>query len=295
MTTPNLVGLVFNSQIPKAAELVESLASALGIQESSWISPAADVGDRLKELRRTSLIVTAGGDGTILRTLRVTAPFEIPIVGVNMGRVGFMTEVRLEDAVGRLPQYLNGNTRVEERMMLEAYVRSESSESGRRLHALNDVVVGQSGVARLLDIDTWVDGVPLTSYRADAVIVSTATGSTGYALSAGGPILCPEVEMMLVQPVAAHTGLRQGLVLPKDSTVELRPGRGQKAILSADGFQDATLSADDTVVVKRSAHVARFLRADPPSSFYDSLTQRLSPVYRTRVDRGQTSEHRDAV
>ncbi len=154
MITQNLVGLVFNSQIPNAAELVESLASALGIRDSSWTSSAADVGDKLGELRRTKLIITAGGDGTILRTLRVSAHFGIPIVGVNMGRVGFMTEVRVEDA---------------------------------------------------------------------------------------------------------------------------------------------TLGADDTVLVRRSAHVARFLRADPPSSFYDSLTQRLSPVYRTRVDRGQASGGGDAA
>ena len=287
MTTQNLVGLVFNSQIPNAAEFVESLASSLGIRDSSWTSSAAHVGDKLEELRRTKLIITAGGDGTILRTLRVTAPFGIPVVGVNMGRVGFMTEISVEDAPERLPLYLNGHTRVEERMMLEASVNSDSSVSGGTLHALNDVVVGQSGVARFLDIDTWVDGVPLTSYRADAVIVSTATGSTGYALSAGGPILHPEVEVMLVQPVAAHTGLRQGLVLPRGSVVELRPGKGQKAILSADGFQDATLGEGDTVLVRRSAHVARFLRADPPSSFYDSLTQRLSPVYRTRVEHGR--------
>lgn len=289
MATRNLVGLVFNSQIPRASEFVESLASSLRIESASWTSSALDIGEKLDELARTSLIVTAGGDGTILRTLRVTAPFEIPIVGVNMGRVGFMTEVRVEDAVKRLPEYLNGNLRVEERMMLEASVRSGSSESPSiTLHALNDVVVGQSGVARLLDVDTAVNGVPLTTYRADAVIVSTPTGSTGYALSAGGPILYPEARMMLIQPVAAHTGLRQGLVLPEESSVELRPGPGQKAILSADGFQDATLSEDDTVSVRRSKYVARFLRASPAASFYDSLTRRLAPVYRSRVTGEET-------
>ena len=281
MSERDLVGLVFNSRLAEAERFVGSLVESLGLQGSSWTSSATQVGQAGERLERTYLIVTAGGDGTILRTLRAIGHLAIPIVGINMGRVGFMTELKVDDAADRLPAYLNGELRVEERMMLEASVVSARTEEPRTVvHGLNDAVVGQSGVARLLDITASVDGVPLTSYRADALVVSTATGSTGYALSAGGPILYPEARVILLQPVAAHTGLREGMVLPEDSVVELSAGDGGRAVLSVDGFQDATLEDDDRVYVKRSPHVARFLRASPRSSFYSSLTRRLGLVHR---------------
>ena len=282
MASQDLVGLVYNPRVPAALDFVRALSDSLGLQGRSWTSAAAEVGDVRDRLERTSVVVTAGGDGTILRTVRATAPYRVPIVGINMGRIGFMTELNVDEAADRLPEYLNGQLRVEERMMLEASVRHDDEAEPRlTLHALNDVVVGQGGVARLLDIDASVDGVPLTTYRADAVIVSTATGSTGYALSAGGPILYPEALMMLVQPVAPHTGLRDGLILPESSVIELSPGHDHHAMLSVDGFQDSALDDRDTVRVRRSPHVARFLRAQPARTFYTALTLRLGPVYRS--------------
>ena len=187
-----------------------------------------------------------------------------------------MSELRVGEAVEKLPMYLDGGLRIEERMMLEAYVESGPDRT-RRLehHALNDVVVGRGAASRLVDIATTVDGRPLTTYRADAVIVCTATGSTGYALSAGGPITYPEGRVMLVQPLAAHTGLRDGLVLPEEAVVELKAARGRRVTLSVDGSLDTALEADDKVTIVRSPYVARFLRADPASDFYADLTRRL--------------------
>ena len=134
-------------------------------------------------------------------------------------------------------------------------------------------------MAKLLDIVTRVDGVPLTSYRADAVIVSTATGSTGYALSAGSPVLYPEAKMLIVQPVAAHTGLRDGLVLPGESVIELSASDDKPASLSVDGLDDYALVPESTVVVRRSPYEALFLRARPAKDFYSELTRRLGLVY----------------
>ena len=164
-------------------------------------------------------------------------------------------------------------------MMLRATV---TDGGGRRIlsaDALNDVVVGRGGVARLLDIDTVVDGEFLTSYRADAVIVSTPTGSTGYALSAGAPIFFPEALMMMLQPVAAHTGLRDGLVLPPDTEVALTASDGKRASLSVDGMEDVELEPDFVVSVRRSPREALFLRAQPRTAFYTELTGRLGLVY----------------
>jgi NAD+ kinase len=283
MSDRNLIGFAYNTHLAGADELVESLVAGLNLNDRSWSSSAAKMSEVEDRLDRTSLVVVVGGDGTILRTVRVIAPFSVPVVGVNMGRVGFMTELRVDEALERLPDYLNGRSRIEERTMLEASVNPDGDGvPSIKICALNDVVVSRGGVARLLDVDAFVDGAPLTSYRADAVIVATATGSTGYALSAGGPIVYPEGRVMLLQPVAAHIGLRDGLIVPETSVIRLEPQSEYPSVLSVDGFFDQELGVGDTVTVSRSRHVARFLRSQPPSDFYGAFARRMGPVYQLR-------------
>lgn len=274
-----LIGFVYNALVTEAPCLIDSLISSLDLRAQSWVSSAFEVDERSELLPETELIVVAGGDGTILRTVHAIAAHSVPIVGVNMGRVGFMSELRVEDAAERLPAYLNGDMRVERRMMLRATVTDDGGNLHLSADALNDVVIGRGGVARLLDIDTVVDREFLTSYRADAVIVSTPTGSTGYALSAGGPIFFPEAEMMMLQPVAPHTGLRDGLVLPHDTEVTLSATNGKHASLSVDGMDDVELAPDFKVTIRRSPYTARFLRYQPRTAFYNQLTRRLGLVY----------------
>ena len=277
MSQRNLVGFVYNPRVPKAARLVSSLVESLKLQDNSWTSAATqlDIGD--ETLAKTSAIVTAGGDGTILRVVRIAAPHSVPILGINLGRVGFMTELAVGDAEKKVPGYITGSPRVEERMMLQASVTSGPDAPPRmKVHALNDVVVSRGAVPQLLDIGVTIDGASLVTYRADGVISATATGSTGYALSAGGPIMYPEARSILIQPLAAHISLQTGLVVPENSVIELKIGRGQEAVLSVDAFTDTDLGPEDVVLIERSPHVARFLRADPPASFYSRLAQRLS-------------------
>jgi NAD+ kinase len=274
-----LIGFVYNALVVEAPCLIDSLISSLDLRARSWVSSAFEVDQHSELLPDTSLVVVAGGDGTILRTIHAVAAHSVPIVGVNMGRVGFMSELRVENAAERLPAYLSGDMRVERRMMLRATVTDGDSNLHLSADALNDVVIGRGGVARLLDIDTVVDRQFLTSYRADAVIVSTPTGSTGYALSAGGPIFFPEAEMMMLQPVAPHTGLRDGLVLPHDTEVTLSATDGKHASLSVDGMEDVELEPDFKVNIRRSPYVARFLRSNPRTAFYNQLTRRLGLVY----------------
>lgn len=273
------IGFVYNALVEEAPALIESLVADLGLRSRAWVSSAFEIDARADKLPDTAMVVVAGGDGTILRAVHAIAAHSVPIVGVNMGRVGFMSELRVEEAAERLPAYLNGSVRVEERMMLRATVADGRGGHIMTADALNDVVVGRGGVARLLDIDTVVDGEFLTSYRADAVIVSTPTGSTGYALSAGGPIFFPEAEMMMLQPVAPHTGLRDGLVLPHDTVVRLSATDGKHASLSVDGMADVELEPDFRVTIRRGPHRARFLRANPRTAFYTQLTRRLGLVY----------------
>jgi len=282
--TPTYIGFVYNAQHPTALQMTEAVRRSLDLGEDYWLSAAEDLDDMRPLLNDTRFIVIAGGDGTILRVVRSIAEFGVPLVGINMGRVGFMAELQVHEAIDELPAYLNGSARMEERMMLDVSVsRGDEQEPYLTLHAINDVVVGRGGSARLLDIVATIDGVILTNYRADAVIVSTATGSTGYALSAGGPIMYPETKAMLIQPVAAHTGLRSGLILPDYTELELQASDKHEALLSVDGFTDTMLHGDDRVSIRRSQYVTRFLRRHAPTAFYAALTRRTlgmdTPTY----------------
>ena len=275
----SFIGFVYNARVEDAPSLIDSLVADLSLAERSWVSSAYDVDDMRDKFPDTSLVVIAGGDGTILRTVHSIASYSIPVVAVNMGRVGFMSELRVAEAMDRLPLYLNGDVRVERRMMLRAVATDADGGEILSMDALNDVVVGRVGVAHLMDIDTVVDGEFLTTYRADALVVSTPTGSTGYALSAGGPIFFPEALMMMLQPVAAHTGLRDGLVLPEDTEIVLSTSDDKIALVSVDGLEDVELPAGSKVTISRSPHEARFLRSKPRTAFYNELTRRLGLVY----------------
>ncbi len=282
--TPTLIGFVYNAQHSTALQMTEAVMRSLELGENCWMSAVEDLDTMRHILHDTRFIVIAGGDGTILRVVRAITEYGVPLVGINMGRVGFMAELQVHEAVEQLPAYLNGSARLEERMMLEISVRhGDEQEPYLTLHALNDVVVGRGGSARLLDIVATIDGVILTSYRADAVIVSTATGSTGYALSAGGPIMYPETKAMLIQPVAAHTGLRSGLILPDNTDLELQASDKHEALLSVDGFRDTLLHGEDRVSIRKSQYVTRFLRRHAPTAFYAALTRRTlgmdTPTY----------------
>ena len=279
MTSASLIGLVHNGQHPPALAMTKAIVRSLDLKRGDyWMSSAGCLAAMSDRLPQTRLIIVAGGDGTILRVVRIIAQYGVPLVGINMGRVGFMAELKIDEAIAQLPEYLGAanDMRVEERMMLEVSVQRPSEDRPRlTLHALNDAVVGRGGIAHLLDIDAVIDGVRLTAYRADAVIVSTATGSTGYALSAGGPIMYPETKAMLIQPVAAHTGLRSGLILPDYAHIELRASNDHQAVLSVDGFTDTRLAPQDVVAIRRSPYVTRFLRRHAPTTFYAALTRSL--------------------
>ena len=251
----------------------------LPLPDESWISPAENLGTLEERAQDTGLVITVGGDGTILRAAQLTAPNGIPVVGINMGRLGFMTELQVHEALEKLPIYLNGDCRVEERNMLQARVfKAQASSAAAEYgpyHALNDVVLARGAISRVVTITGFVDGAQITTFRADAVIVSTATGSTGYNLAVGGPVLDPMSDSLVLKPVAAHMGLIAGLVLAPSVKVRLSLEGYQEAILSIDGYVDYPMSPGDRVELERSPYQARFLRASPPNHFYATLTRRL--------------------
>jgi len=272
------VGIIYNARIPEALDLTTAILHQLALPENSWISPAENLQTLQQRVEQTDLVITVGGDGTILRAVHVTAARGIPVVGINMGRLGFMTELQVHEALDKLPIYLNGECRVEERNMLQALVVRGGSNGSREegpYHALNDVVLARGAVSRVVTITGTIDGAQLTTFRADAVILSTATGSTGYNLAVGGPILDPMSDSLVLKPVAAHMGLAAGLVLGSSAKVCLSLEGYQEAILSVDGYVDYPLTPGDRVELEQSPFKARFLRANQPSHFYATLTRRL--------------------
>ncbi len=276
MNSRRTAGIVYNPTIPGAKDLVTELTERLGLKEGALVCSVDDLERMNQDRLDVDLLITVGGDGTILRAVRIAAPHEVPILGINMGHMGFMTELRAEDASDNLDRYLTNDLWIEERAMLQTQVvESDGATTGKVWHALNEAVVGSNAVARMARIQVSIDETPLTVYRADSVIVATATGSTGYALSAGGPILHPQSKDILLKPVAAHLGLTSALVLPASSKVELTVLSDAPAMLSVDGHSDVHLSEGARVRVQASPHVARFLRAHAPSYHYARLMRRL--------------------
>jgi len=275
------IGIIYNARVPEALDLGTAILHDLKLSAESWLSPAENLETLAHRAESTDLVITVGGDGTILRAVNFTGPAGIPIVGINMGRLGFMTELQVDEAMDRLPFYFDSNSggggpRMDERNMLQAtVVKAKGAGVEGPYHALNDVVLTRGAVSQVVTIAGTIDGAPLTTFRADGVILSTATGSTSYNLAVGGPILDPESDSMVLKTVAAHMGLTAALVLRASSEVTLTLEGHQPAILSVDGYVDYPLDLGDRVELKQSPHKARFLRAHPSSYFFGTLTRRL--------------------
>jgi NAD+ kinase len=272
------IGIIYNAGIPEALDLSSAIVNELALEQDSWIAPAENFDQLRERVPETDLVITAGGDGTILRAVKVTAPFGIPMVGINMGRLGFMTELRVDDALERLPLYLDGACRVDEHNMVQARLVKGSNGTSEVLGpfpALNDVVVGRGEISRVVTIRTNIDGADVASLRADGIILATATGSTGYSLAVGGPIIDPLSEALVLKPIAAHVGLSAALVLSPTAKIKLYLEGAQKAILSVDGFVDLPLEPGDWIEIEQSPLKTRFLRANPTNHFYATITRRL--------------------
>jgi len=263
------IGILYHPLSEKARDLAEKLEEFLPSRGvSSWRCSTWDEDRARAQIAGTELILSIGGDGTILRAARIVTPSSVPILGINLGRLGFITEVDGNEVLSNLPKLLDGEGWIEERAMLEAQVEDKS------LHALNDVVL-RSIAVRLVNIEAEVDGTAITTYRADGMIVATATGSTSYSLASGGPILHPQSREIVLQPISCHLGLSHALVLPPQSIVTLKVAHGEKVVLSIDGQVELPLSDGQSIRVKLSPHVARFLRIHQPAYFYGSLWQKL--------------------
>ncbi len=270
------VGILHHPRKPESLRLAADIASYLEVRGiKAWLGSAWDEAGVSQEMQALDMIISLGGDGTILRAARMASSYGVPILGVRMGRVGFLAEVDPMDWEGPLSRIISGDFWLEVRMMLQTYFVRDGERSGATYEALNDVVVSRGSLARIVRIHTYLDDAYLTTYAADGLIVSTATGSTGYSLAVGGPILPPELKNILLIPIAAHLSLNRAVVLSQGTMVRMQVFSDHQIILTVDGQFEVELQNGDEVVVGVSPHVARFVRTQDRGYFYRTLMERL--------------------
>lgn len=283
------IGILYNPRIAQARPLAETMAGWIEQQGRQVQTCAADDGPTALHWQTIDLVVTLGGDGSILRAARVAALHNVPILGVNLGRVGFLTEAEPETWLDVLSRALAGDYWIEERMMLAATAQRDG-EPLAQAEALNDVVIGRGAQARVVHLWAEVDGGHLATYVADGLIVATPTGSTAYALAAGGPVLPPQLRNILLAPVAPHLSMERPIVLSEGVTVRITVTGGRPAVLTVDGEVKAELKSKDIVIVRASTHVARFARVQERTYFYKTLVARLVPQNRIPMPESEEKE-----
>lgn len=232
-------------------------------------------GERMTDPEVADVLLTLGGDGTLLRGARLLAGRPVPILGLNMGRLGFLTAVGGDDLEFALRRLSAGEYQVEERMALEVRALDMQGVERRRLLGLNDAVLHKGGFARVLGLTVYVDDEQIARFSADGVVISTPTGSTGYSLSAGGPVVVPTVESLILTPISAHTLALRPLVLPPTVELRIQPNDGPEQLLvTVDGQGGTTFAPGETLAVRRADRPVPIIRFHG-SSFFARLSRKL--------------------
>jgi NAD+ kinase len=274
----SVIGILHHPHKPISVPLAQEIQGWLVARgREAWLASSWDEPAVQESIEETDLIITLGGDGSLLRAARLAAPHRALLFGVNLGRVGFLSECSPDNWQGPLARLLAYDYWVEERMMLYTETQRDGEIIGQH-QALNDVVISRGSLARAIRLDAWVDGGYLASYFADGLIISTATGSTAYALAVGGPILPPELRSILIIPIAPHLSMDRAVVLAQGAQVRALVKTDHQAILTVDGQYEFDLRSGDQVLIKASPHLSRFGRVQPRSYFYRTLLARLVPT-----------------
>ena len=273
------LGVIGNRDYPDLAGVLQrllSMASALGVDihlEANLKDLAG--GNDLSSLNPEDVdaLLTLGGDGTLLRGARFLGGREIPILGVNLGRLGFLSACGPDELGSALSRLVNGDYRGEARMMLEG--RSGLTEDPRRWYALNDIVLHKSGKARVIWLRVEVDGEEVASYAADGIVLSTPTGSTAYNLSVGGPVVVPGHASIVISPISAHALSIRPVVVPPDATIVVHADDdGTERLVTVDGQVGATLGTSETLMVRRAARSVILVRF-PEMTFFTRMRKKL--------------------
>jgi NAD+ kinase len=271
----DLVGILYNPLSTPSVELaveIDSWLASKGVR--TWRGTSQDARTETAPLTDCSLLICLGGDGTVLRASHLALPSATPLLPVALGHLSFMAEVTPEQLRPAIRRILGNDYWIEERTLVQARLQPVAGEASEHT-ALNEIVIGRGEMARAVVVEVAIDRVPMTSYHADGVIVATATGSTAYALAAGGPVIDPRSHALALVPVAAHLTHVPALVLHEDAEVSLQVKSRYPASLGVDGQETVPLQTGDVITARRAERVARFARVRSPEYFYQTLTQRL--------------------
>lgn len=247
------VGIAVNQQKRGAVELLSRLRDWLAKRDVQVEDTTCHTIDEV--LKGAGLVICLGGDGTLLRVAGYMREKSVPLLGVNLGSLGFLTEVKEDEIFEELQAYFLNQAEIEKRIMLSCSLRSQKLKNERRMVALNDIVISREGLTRLLHLEVQVGGEMLTRFAGDGVILATPTGSTAYSLSAGGAIVHPKLEAILVTPICPHSSALRSMVLGGDEKIQvrIRPKReNEKALLTADGQENLEIDDSFTVEIMRS-------------------------------------------
>lgn len=289
LNIPKTIGVLAHPNRPSTEPIALTIVSSLQKQGiETWYYKAWKAKDVVAQVQCSDLVVAIGGDGAMLHAARVCAPYQVPVLGLHMGRLGFLTEIaEPEDWELALERLLKGDYWIENRMMITAKVRRNGKVRASG-NALNDVVISGGEAGTMIQADTYIDAHWATTYNSDALIIATPTGSTAYALAAGGPILPPDLRNILIVPTAAHLSMDRPIVLSEGSRVTVRPNRENrnKIVIMIDGIRLANLEPDDMLVITACNYQSHFIRLRERNYFYRSLLDRLEPrVNRSMPDK----------
>jgi len=276
------VGIVAKPDAPRARATIAQLLTWLSAQrigavlekETADLAPEVPAAASKAELpSQVDLLIVLGGDGTLLSMARAVGDLGVPLLGVNLGGLGFLTATTLDEMLPALEAYLAGRMTIEERMLLAARV-IRNGQPLCEYAALNDVVITKAAMSRIIDLSVSVEGRHATAYRADGLIISTPTGSTAYSLSAGGPIVAPSVEAIVLTPICSHTLTNRPIVLPASHRIEVTIQSDQEIMLTVDGQVGVGLRERDVVEIVKAAARMRLIRF-PQKDFFTVLRTKL--------------------
>ncbi len=279
----NTIGIIAKTTSPHAHEVMGDLVPwltgrgiAVNIQDeyASLEGGSARVVSMESIPDGADMVMVLGGDGTILAAARLLEETDLPILGINLGSMGFLTEISLEDVVTDLERVLEGEYHIEERMRLKVSLLRDG-ELAARFMVLNDVVINKGALARIIDVETEVDGKKVTTFKADGLIISTPTGSTAYSLAAGGPIVEPNLDIIIISPICPHTLTNRPLVVSGNSQVDVSlMSDSGKVYLTLDGQEGLTLEAGDRISAQACERKVKLIRTGQ-RSFFDVLRKKL--------------------
>jgi len=276
------VGIIANVAKGKSPEYTAALRDWMlkrGLEVYLEEGIAAKIGclpgiEKGKLWTMVDLIVVFGGDGTILRTVRLVRGRDVPIVGINLGVFGYLTEVNLDEMYSALELILAGHFQIEKRMMLDVEIRG-GGEPFREGSVLNDVVINRGNLSRIMEFETTVDGLYLTTFKADGLIIATPTGSTAYSLAAGGPIVFPELNSILITPICPHTLTNRPLILPQSAVIQVTLCTSEQgATVTLDGQVSFTLQHGDSVTIRKSRYITPLV-SSPHRGYLEILRTKL--------------------